>query len=83
MCADVSRYGRPRISAEFENVIMAKAVGSPRKSTRRISLELDIYRTTIQRLLKMFRFHLYKFQVLHHMAEDDPDCRVKKCCWIF
>lgn len=78
---DASRSGRPCTTADTEEVILAKVAASPRKSTRRTSMELGIPRTTLRRVLKKHRWHPYKLQLLHHMTEDDPDRRMEMCDW--
>jgi transposase len=78
---DKPRSGRPSVSDETKETIMAKFTASPRKSLRRTAMELGVPKTTISRILKEQRFHPYKLQILHHLTEDDPDRRLEMCEW--
>ncbi|KAJ8884769.1 hypothetical protein PR048_010965 [Dryococelus australis] len=73
--ADAPRSGWPSTSTEVEEIVLAKVMTSPKKSTRRTSFESGNPRTTLQRVLKKHQFHSYKLHVMHYMTEDDPDHR--------
>nr|CAH7755434.1 unnamed protein product [Callosobruchus chinensis] len=42
-----------------------------------------ISRTSIQRILKHYKWHPYKIQLLHELNEDDHDRRLQFCEIIF
>lgn len=80
---DKPRSGRPSVSIEMKEIVMAKIHASPKKSIRRTSMELGIPKSTVGQILKQQNFHPYKLQILHHLTEDDPDRRVEMCEWFF
>ena len=50
---------------------------SQRKSIRRAAVELEISRSSIQRMLrKDIKAFPYKFQIVHKLEEEDNDRRV-------
>ena len=55
---------------------------NPRISQRRASLELDLSRTSSQRLMQDLKLRPYKPRLLHALNEDDPDRRMEFCEWI-
>ena len=78
---DKSRPGRNKISDEVKERVLAKVAVSPNKSIRRISMEVDVPRSTVYDILKAENVHPYKLQMLHHLTEDDPDRRMEMCEW--
>ena len=81
--ADQPRSG-PRRAATDENTtatILTALVQSPRKSTRRLSAESGVSRSSIRRILKVNKWHPYKLHMAHHLSEDDPDRRMEFCEW--
>nr|CAH7735102.1 unnamed protein product [Callosobruchus chinensis] len=48
-------------------------------STRKMSEVTGISRTSIQRILKHYKWHPYKIQLLHELNEDDHDRRLQFC----
>ena len=53
----------------------------PEKSTRRLSAESGVSRSSIRRILKANKWHPYKLHMAHHLSEDDPDRRMEFCEW--
>ena len=50
------------------------------KSIRRAAVELEIKRSSIQRMLrKDIKAFPYKLQTVHKLEEEDNDCRVEMC----
>ena len=50
------------------------------KSIRRAAVELEISRSSIQRMLrKDIKAFPYKLQTVHKLEEEDNDCRVEMC----
>ena len=67
--ADAPRSGRPSTStAEIEETVLAKMCASPKKSLRRTSMEVNVPKTNVYRILKKHKFHPYKMQVLQSLA---------------
>jgi hypothetical protein len=76
---DLARPGRPRSICTKENkqVVESAFSQNPQKSTRRAKQELDISRTSTQRMLHDLKLKPYHSHLLHAMTEDDPDRRVE------
>ncbi len=74
---DEPRSGRPRSVSTDENKERVRAAfeASPETSTRRASLELNLSRTSLQRIMKELGLKAYRPQLLHALNEDDPDRR--------
>lgn len=78
--ADAPRSGRPSVNNDDNrNLVAQSVVQSPKKSTRRRSLELDISRSTLQRILHSLNLKPYKPRLIHGLLEDDPDRRIQFC----
>ena len=75
--ADRERPGRPRSMRTEENAedVAAALTVSPQTSTRRLSSQLGITRTTLQRLLGDLHFHPYRPRLLHGLLPADLDRR--------
>lgn len=78
---DKQRSGRPSVDEDTKTVILAKVVASPKKSLRRTSTELGIPKSTIHKMLKLYKFHPYKIQLLQNLNDDDYDRRSEMCEW--
>lgn len=64
--------GGRRVSEERVEDVRTAFTRSPRKSTRRASRELQMPRTTLQRVLhKRLRLYAYKVQILHEIKPQD------------
>jgi transposase len=74
---DEPRSGRPRSISTDENRERVRAAfeEDPETSTRRASLELDLSRTSLRRMMKELGLKPYRPQLLHALNEDDPDRR--------
>ena len=55
---------------------------SPKKSTRRMALEVGISQGSVMNILHQNRWHPYKLQMYQHLNEDDPDRRLEFCEWL-
>ena len=78
---DAPRSGRPREARSEENIAaVAQAFRrSPRKSLARASLELNMSKTTVQRILKDFKMHPYILRLRHNIMEEDCAARLTFC----
>lgn len=79
---DKIRSGRPRTTATNENIeLLEEAFAqSQGKSIRRAALELNINKSSIQRMLRgTIGLYPYKLQVVHKLQEEDYDSRVEMC----
>ena len=77
---DEKRSGRPQTSANDVELIQQAIKRSPGASTRRLSNELDIPRTTVWRVLRFtLKKRAYHLQVLHHLEQEDYAARQAMC----
>ncbi|CAF3259642.1 unnamed protein product [Rotaria sp. Silwood2] len=76
---DESRSGRPRSASTDENKGCVRAAfgESPGTSLRRTSLELNLSKSSLQRMMKELGLKPYRSQLLHALSEDDFDRRCK------
>jgi hypothetical protein len=73
---DKPRVGRPFVGEDIRTGVIAKFHASPQKSLRRTSAEIGVPKSTMHDMLKKEKFHLYKLQIRHRLAEDDLDQRL-------
>ncbi|XP_056409683.1 uncharacterized protein LOC130331736 [Hyla sarda] len=66
---------------ETSVAVLASFSKSPQRSTRRMSLESGINRTSLWWILATHKWHPYKLQLLQHLNEDDPDRRTEFAAW--
>ncbi|CAF3817476.1 unnamed protein product [Rotaria sp. Silwood1] len=80
---DASRSGRPTTGKTEENIQLVSQTFllNPHISQRCAALELNISRTSLQRLMKVLNLKPYKPRLLQALNEDDPDRRLKFCEW--
>lgn len=78
---DGKRSGRPKTATHAENTDLVATcfVNSPKKSIRRASLELDISRSSLQRILHAAGLKPYRPHLMQALNEDDPDRRSQFC----
>ena len=79
---DVQRSERPRSGRSEENIrVLEEAYAlSQGESIRRAAVELEISRSSIQRMLrKDIKTFPYKLQTVHKLREDDNDRRIEMC----
>jgi hypothetical protein len=79
--ADKPQSGRPRVSEDAREVIMANIYASPKKVTRRKTTELGVPKSVENDNLFKAKPHLYKLQLLHRLSQDDIDRRIEMCEW--
>ena len=75
---DAQRSGRPKSGRSEENIrVLEEAYAlSQGKSIRRAAVELEISRSSIQRILrKDIKAFPYKLQTVHKLEEEDNDCK--------
>jgi transposase len=74
---DKPRSGRPRSVSTDENRERVRAAfeESPATSIRRASLELNLPKSSLQRMMKELGLKPYRSQLLHALNEDHPDRR--------
>ena len=75
--ADKPRSGRPRSVSTDNNRERVRAAfeENPGISARRASLELNLDRSSLRRMIKELGLKPYRPQLLHALSEDDPDRR--------
>lgn len=78
---DAKRSGRPKsvTTPEAMQEIAQAFVHSPKKSTRRASLELDISRRSLQRMMHKLKLKPFIPRLVQSLTEDDPDRRLQFC----
>ncbi|CAF4359983.1 unnamed protein product [Rotaria sp. Silwood2] len=74
---DEPRSGKPRSVSTDENKerIRAAFEESPGTSLRRASLELNLSKSSLQRMMKELELKPYHLQLMHAQSDDDPDRR--------
>ncbi len=74
---DKARSGRPRSVSTDENKERVRAAfeENPATSLRRASLDLNLTKSSLQRMMKELGLKPYRPQLLHALTEDDPDRR--------
>ena len=81
---DIPKPSRPKRARNEENIEQVKAVieESPTKSIRKVSSELQLSRSVVQRILKLdLKMHPYKATLVHGLHENDLPKRVEFCQW--
>lgn len=72
--------GRPRITDQTVDNVRTAMLLSPHTSVRRLSLQLDIPRSTVHDILhKKLKFRAYKIQVVQHLQVTDYAARIDGC----
>ena len=72
--------GRPAVSEGAVDRVREAFVRSPKKSTRRASQELQIPRSTVQKVLhKRLRFTPYRLQLVQRLYPQDRETRFNFC----
>ncbi|CAF1341114.1 unnamed protein product [Rotaria sp. Silwood1] len=81
---DEPRSDRPRSVSTDENKQRVRAAyeESPGTSLRSASLDLNLSKISLQRMMKELGLKPYRPQLLHALSEDDPDRR-SECADIF
>jgi len=76
--ADAPRSGRPRSVSTDDNKERVREAfqESSETSLSRASLELNLSKSSLQRMMKELRLKHYRPQLLHALSDDDPD----PCC---
>ena len=77
--ADCPRSGRPSLSDETKLNVLQAVIHSPKKSTRRLSCEQNVSRSSVRRILHKAKFKYYIPRLVHGLLEDDPDRRIQFC----
>ncbi|UYV74069.1 hypothetical protein LAZ67_11002027 [Cordylochernes scorpioides] len=79
--ADLPRSGRPHFATceTNINIVRASLEASPQNSTRRLSQELKIPRTSIQRMLKDLGYKPHIPKLINVLHEDDWDKMMEFC----
>ena len=60
-----------------EVAVLGQVSMNPTLSTRKMSDVTGIMRTTLRRILKHYKWHPYKIQLLQELNEDDNDRRLQ------
>lgn len=79
---DRPRSGRPRSvnTPRNRSVIRKKITRNPRRSMRRMALELGVSRESVRTIIKKeFKLHPYKFQKAHFLDDKMKAKRLQRC----
>ncbi|CAF4247225.1 unnamed protein product, partial [Rotaria sordida] len=81
---DAPRSGRPTSITTEENMelVSESYTLNPQKSQRRATHDLDISRSSVQRIMKELNLKPYKPRLLQALNEDDPDRRLEFSQWV-
>lgn len=73
--------GRPKSATSISHCmdVLASINIDPTQSLRKLSNNIDISKSSLQRILKLHKFHPYKLRLIHELNEDDPDRRIEFC----
>lgn len=73
------KAGRPKTSRSLENIsaVENKVLENPKTSVRRLAANLDMSKSTVQRILKGLNLTPYKPKILHKLHEEDLADRVQ------
>lgn len=78
---DLQRSGRPKSSFNEEKSIgiLAKVRADPHTNVRQMAQEAGISTGSVRKILKTYKFHPYKMQILHHLEPGDNQKRLDFC----
>lgn len=78
---DRKRSGRPRsaVNDDMATDIIAQTEAEPHSTLRSLSNGSGISQGSVWNILKKYRYHPYKMQILHKLEEDDYPHRVNFC----
>lgn len=77
---DAPRSGRPSTTTEEDEIeMLAQFSINPHSSIRMAASEVNISKSSIQRVLKKHKFHPYKIELHQELNEDDFDRRIQFC----
>lgn len=77
---NAKKSGRPAVrTEELQEHVLAEVAVKPQQSIRELSLTCDASRMTVQRILKLHKFHPFKLQIHQELTEHDPDNRLEFC----
>lgn len=74
-----NNHRRSALSEEVKINVLLSVEENPHVSTRQIARELEISQSSVERVLKVEKFHPYKITILQELTEDDPDRRLQFC----
>lgn len=78
--SDEQHPRKPRVDGETVERVNNAISRSPQASTRRLSRELDIPRSTVWKILRfVLKKRAYHIQVLHKLDDEDNACRQAMC----
>lgn len=72
---------KPATNDEKQLAVLLTVAENPNISQARVGEEAEISERSVQRILKMHRFHAYHIQLHQAMSENDFQCRVQFCEW--
>ena len=78
---DMPKSGRPKSATNDDTSldVLLSFTEDPHSSTRRISQQHNISKSSVHNVLKYANFHPFKVTLIHKLNEDDFDRRVEFC----
>lgn len=80
------RYSKPVkpnhiLTTEMQIDILLEATENPQIGQRKLSRQLDISKTSVQKCLRANKYHAYHFQKVQRLRDEDFPRRVEFCQW--
>lgn len=69
----------PVLNEPVELAVLGQVAMDSTMSTRQLAVATGVSRTSVQRVLKKYKFHPYKIQLLQELNDDDFDRRLQFC----
>src|SRR5215510_4846856 len=68
-----------KLNEDTQRNVLLEVENNPYATSRSIALDNDVSHTSVLRILKVQKYHPYKLQLVHELAEDDFDRRQEFC----
>lgn len=76
------KHNRNRIPNEnIETVVLQSVIDSPRTSLRQLENNVEVPKSTAQRILKKFKYRPYKTHISQGLRDGDSERRILFCNW--
>ncbi|KAJ8950240.1 hypothetical protein NQ318_006214 [Aromia moschata] len=74
---DLPKSGRPKITLDKKIDIVLSMEKNPQSTSTLVASENEVSQTTVLRILGKENYHLYKFQLVQELNEDNTDRRLQ------
>ena len=79
VCNKKRQFENPVLDEPMEIAVLGQVAVDRTLSTRQLANVSGVSRTSVQRILKKYKFHPYKIRLVQELNEDDFDRRVQFC----